>query len=182
MSRRAARAAVPRPTRRAAARGSAHVAAAQACLGGGGAGAVEAGWWRLGGGGWVVEAAAYYSPPWLVPSASRSNAVACLGGAAPGGQGSALWRQQHGLPHAGGAEPGLGGDLERLVRVGVERRGHLREGALHVGVAEVHLIDDGQDGEVLLEGEPEVGHRLRLGEREKDRVWRVGAVRPTSTT
>ena len=102
------------------------------------------------------------------------------GGAAPGGQGSALWRQQHGLPHAGGAEPGLGGDLERLVRVGVECRGHLREGALHVGVAEVHLIDDRQDGEVLLEGEPEVGHRLRLGEGEIDRVWRVGAIRPAS--
>ena len=161
MSRRAARAAVPRPTRRAAARGSGRAAAAQACLGGGGAGAVEAGRLRR--------------PHINRPSgSSRVHRAAtqepASGGAAPGGQGSALWRQQHGLPHAGGAEPGLGGYLERLVRVGVECRGHLREGALHVGVAEVHLIDDRQDGEVLLESEPEVGHRLRLGEGEKDRV------------
>ncbi len=59
-------------------------------------------------------------------------------------------------------EPGLGGCLHDLIVEKPDELPDFRRHLLRVSAGKVDLVDDGDDGQVLLEGQVDVGHRLRL--------------------
>ena len=63
------------------------------------------------------------------------------------------------LPHA---LPGLRGDLEHVARVAADDGGQLFRVALGLGGREVDLVEHRDDLEVRVDGQVEVGQRLRL--------------------
>ncbi len=67
-----------------------------------------------------------------------------------------------GVEHAGHVLAGLGGDLDDLLFVDAEELHELFRHGLYVRDGEVYLVEDGDDLEVVLHGEVEVGEGLGL--------------------